>query len=125
LINVLRCREGFTLPEVLVGLVILAVGVLAVAGLQIASIRGTFFSNNLRQASVFAQNRLEFLKSLSLANAPELKAGDHPDVSNGIFQGGYSVQADGNGGFATIRYSVQWTEKNASHAISFSTIKSR
>jgi prepilin-type N-terminal cleavage/methylation domain-containing protein len=118
-------ENGFTLTEVLVGLVILAVGVLAIVGLQIASIRGTFFSNNLRQASVLAQNRLEFLKSLSFAGAPELTAGDHPDVTSGIFQGEYSVQTNGTGAFATIRYTVRWVEKNVSHNISFSTIKSR
>jgi type IV pilus modification protein PilV len=119
----LRRQKGFTLAEVLVGLIVLAVGVLAVTGLQIASIRGTFFSNNLRQASVLAQNRLEFLKSLSLANAAELSAGDHVDVTNGIFQGRYT--AVNNGTFATIQYTVQWVEKNTNHSISFSTIKSR
>lgn len=123
MIRFLHREKGFTLTEVLVGLVILAVGVLAIAGLQIASIRGTSFSNDLRQASVLAQNRLEFLKSLSLASAPELSGGDHVDVTSGIFQGKYT--ATNNGTFATIQYTVQWMEKNTTHSISFSTIKSR
>lgn len=119
----MRKQKGFTLTEVLVGLVILAVGILAVAGLQIASIRGTFFSNNLRQASVLAQNRLEFLKSLDLATDSKLASGDHNDVADGIFQGRYT--ATNNGTFATIQYTVQWVEKGTLHHIAFSTIKSR
>lgn len=116
-------QKGFTLTEVLVGLVILAVGILAIAGLQIASIRGTSFGNNLRQASVLAQERMEFLKSLDLSKAPELQSGDHEDVTRGIFQGRYT--AVNNGTFATIRYTVQWVERNTNHRVTFSTIKSR
>lgn len=115
--------KGFTLTEVLVGLVILAVGILAFAGLQVASIRGTYFGNNLREASVLAQERMEFLKSLDLSTAPELQTGDHEDVSRGMFQGRYT--AVNNGTYATIRYTVQWVERNTSHRITFSTIKSR
>ena len=37
-------QKGFTLIEVLIGLVILSVGLLAIAGLQITSARGNFFS---------------------------------------------------------------------------------
>lgn len=116
-------EKGFSLTEVLVGLVILAVGVLAIGGLQIASIRGTSFGNSLREASVLAQNRMEFLKSLDLSTAPELQTGDHEDITSGIFQGRY--RAVNNGTFATIRYTVQWVERNTTHQITFSTIKSR
>lgn len=116
-------EKGFSLIEVLVGLVILAVGILAIGGLQIASIRGTSFGNNLREASVLAQNRLEFLKSLDLSTAPELQSGDHEDVTRGMFRGRYTAVHKGT--FATIRYTVQWVEKNTNHQITFSTIKSR
>jgi type IV pilus assembly protein PilV len=57
-------EKGFSLIEVLIGLIILAIGILAVAGMQITSIVGTSFSSNLTQASVIAQDRLEFLKGL-------------------------------------------------------------
>lgn len=116
-------EKGFSLTEVLVGLVILAVGILAIGGLQIASIRGTSFGNNLREASILAQNRLEFLKSLDLSAAPELQSGDHEDVTSGMFRGRYTAVHHGT--FATIRYTVQWVEKNTNHQITFSTIKSR
>ncbi len=52
-------KKGFSLIEVLVGLVLLAIGLLAIAGMQITSVRGNFFSSNMTQASVLAQDRLE------------------------------------------------------------------
>jgi type IV pilus assembly protein PilV len=61
-------NKGFTLIEVLVGLIILAVGLLALAALQITSTRGSSFSNNLMQASYVAQDRLESLKNLPLTS---------------------------------------------------------
>jgi type IV pilus assembly protein PilV len=54
-------REGFSLIEVLIALVFLAIGLLAVASLQVTSVRGNFFSNNLMQATYVAQDRLESL----------------------------------------------------------------
>ena len=38
-------KKGFTLIEMLIGLVLLAIGLLAIAGMQITSVRGNFFSS--------------------------------------------------------------------------------
>ena len=62
-------NRGFTLAEVLIGVVILAIGLLAVMGLHMTSIRGKMFSNSLTLASVHAQEGLETLKSLPLYKA--------------------------------------------------------
>jgi len=40
-------KKGFTLIEMLVGLVLLAIGLLAIAGMQIRSVNGNSFSANL------------------------------------------------------------------------------
>ena len=116
-------KNGFTLIEVLIGLIILAIGVLAIAGMQITSIRGTSFSNNLNQASILAQERLEFLKSLPISDI-RLDTNDYPNDSNiGIFYGSYSATRTPN--YVLIRYTVSWLEQEITHSISFSTIKSR
>ena len=118
-------RKGFSLVEVLIGLIILAIGILAIAGMQITSIVGTSFSNNLTQASVLAQDRLEFFKGLSL-NDVRLDTGtynDAPDI--GIFKRSYQANRNPNPNFVTIAYTVSWVEKGVTHTISFRTIKGR
>lgn len=121
--NKLFRKRGFTLLEVLIGLIILAIGILAITGMQIASIKGTSFSNNLTQASVLAQERLEFLKGLPL-NDSRLNTGVYTnDINLGIFSGSYRTERSSN--FVTIRYTVSWMENGVPHSVSFSTIKSR
>ncbi len=118
-------KKGFTLVEVLIGLIILAIGILAIAGMQITSIRGTSFSNNLSQASVLAQNRLEFLKGLPL-NDNRLDSNNYPnDITVGVFTGGYQTARNANPNYVQITYTVSWVERGIPHNVSFRTIKSR
>jgi len=118
-------EKGFTLIEVLIGLIILAIGILAVAGMQITSITGTSFSKNLTQASVIAQDRLEFFKGLSLTDF-RLDTNNYPnDIKVGIFTGSYQTTRNANPNYVTIIYTVSWLEKGVTHNVSFRTIKGR
>jgi type IV pilus assembly protein PilV len=118
-------RKGFTLTEVLVGLVILVVGILAVAAMQISSTKGSSFSNHLTQATVFAQDKLEHLKNLSY-NDSNLSSGQHNEgiLSGTIFSREYHIVEDAGNSMKTITVTVQWTDR-ASHSVSFSTIRSK
>ena len=71
-------KKGFTLTEMLIGLVFLAIGLLAIAGMQATSVRGNFFSHYLMQASYTAQDRLEFLDNLPY-DSLQLQQGNHND----------------------------------------------
>jgi len=124
-LNNLFREKGFTLIEVLIGLIILAIGILAVAGMQITSITGTSFSKNLTKASVIAQDRLEILKGLPLTDASfDIK--DHPnDINVDIFTGSYQAVKNPSPNYVTITYSVSWMEKSIPHNVSFTTIKGR
>ena len=123
--NNLFREKGFTLIEVLIGLIILAIGILAIGGMQITSIRGASFSYNLSQASVLAQNRLEFLKSLPL-NDNRLDTNNYPnDINMGLFTGGYQAARNANPNYVQIAYTVSWVEKGMPHSVSFRTIKAR
>jgi len=59
-----RQSKGFTLIEVMIALVVLAVGLLALGAMQIVSIRANAFSSEMTYATMLAQSRLEELKNV-------------------------------------------------------------
>ena len=118
-------KKGFTLIEVLIGLVILAVGVMAIAGMQMTSVRGNFFSHYLTQAIYTGQDRLEFLDNLSYTSN-ELLAGSHNDpdttIAGIVFNRSYTVVDVVNG--KMITYTVRWND-GVNRNIVLSTIRSQ
>ena len=118
-------RKGFTLTEVLLGFVILAVGILAIAAMQITSTRGGYSSNNVTRATIFAQDKLEYLKNPSYRNS-NLSGGQHNEgtISGSIFSRQYTIVEDAGNSMKTITVTVQWTDRG-NHSISFSTIRSK
>ncbi|MDD2558582.1 MAG: type IV pilus modification protein PilV [Desulfuromonadaceae bacterium] len=59
----LNGEGGFTLVEVLIALVIFAVGVLGVAMMQLTAINGNSVANRVTQASVIASDQIEDMLS--------------------------------------------------------------
>jgi type IV pilus modification protein PilV len=116
-------KKGFSLIEVLVGLVILAIGLLAIAGMQITSVRGNFFSSNMTQASILAQDRMEGLKNLPYAHA-DLSIGNHNDgvIPGTIFTRDYDVSLIAGTSMLNITVKVKWTD-TSDHTISFTTVR--
>lgn len=55
--------KGFTLMEVLIAVVVLSVALLALAGLQIISIRGNSFGNHMTEATTLARDLMEEMKN--------------------------------------------------------------
>ena len=56
--------KGFTLIEVLIALVILAVSLLALAGLMTTTTKNTASGGRLTEAATFAQDKLEELRAI-------------------------------------------------------------
>jgi prepilin-type N-terminal cleavage/methylation domain-containing protein len=70
-------ERGTTLAELMVALVVLSIGILAVAQLFPAGTRTQVQSRMTNTANYYAQEKLEQLRSLDWANA-DLTAGRHP-----------------------------------------------
>lgn len=69
-------ERGVTLLEVIVATCILTFGLLAVASMQTASIRGNAFANRLTEGGTWAQDKLEELMALP-DNDTQLSVGSH------------------------------------------------
>lgn len=82
-------ERGFTLIEILVAITIFAVGMLAVASMQISGIQGNATANALTGASTWAADRIERLMNLDY---------DSSDLAHG------STGTDSQG-----RYAIEWT----------------
>ena len=118
-------QKGFTLLELLIALVILAIGLLGLAGLQVAAIKGNVSGFKISTASAVAQQRIEELKAMDSTSAT-LSAGVHPDncpppvppatTNDCIIQGitysrSYTIQDDTPvTGTSTITFTVAWVE---------------
>ncbi len=116
-------KKGFTLIEMLVGLVLLAIGLLAIAGMQIKSVNGNFFSSNLTQASILAQDRLEALRQLDINNAA-MDIGTHAEGTIGgtIFFREYNVSLVPGATMRNITVTVRWRD-NTDHSVAFTTVR--
>lgn len=77
-------NTGFTLIEVMVGLLIFAIGIMAVYGMQLQSIQMNNYARRLTEASNAARQKMEELKTL----ASTVKRED-PDDSDLITYNGY------------------------------------
>ena len=118
-------NKGFTLTEVLVGLIILAIGILSITTLQITSTKSGYFSNNVDQATIFAQDKLKYLKNLPY-NDSDLSSGQHNEgiVSGTIFSRQYTIVEDAGNSMKTITVIINWVDRG-SHSLSFSTIRAK
>ena len=135
MIKVIRSNKGFSLVEVLIGMIFLAIGLLAIAGMQATSLRGNFNSNNLMLATYAAQDGLESLKSEPLTSARLTPGTAQSDGTKQVstdsfkslvFNRSYTVTSvtDTHGNYLSINYVVTWND-GVSHSLLFSTIRSQ
>ena len=86
-----KSEQGFTLIEVLIAMAIFAIGILAVATMQISFVQGNASSRRYTEASILAGDRAEQLMALDY---------DDPDID----PAGNPHQVDGGN-----NYTVVWT----------------
>ena len=109
-------RRGYSLLEVLVGMVILAIGLASAFALTVATSRHTAVQRNLATAANLAEYKLEELRN---ASAPALVSGTDATYLNalgeadaaGMFTRAWVVSDDmPEAGLHTVVVSVSWNE---------------
>ncbi|MBW2040083.1 MAG: type IV pilus modification protein PilV [Deltaproteobacteria bacterium] len=122
----LKDTKGFTLLEVLITLIILSVGLLGLASMQIMAVKGNSFGQQMTVASTLAQNKLEELRKAnfdSIANGNDT----YSDQINGVsYTRQWTVQDDTPEVDAkTVVIAVSWEGTQANRSVILSTIISR
>ena len=116
-------RKGFTLIEVMIAILILAVGMMAMALLQVTAIRGGSFASQMTQASIYGQDKIEELKNTTYASVTN--GNDTITSGNGVtYTRTWTVATDSPySGSKTINLTVSWTgPQGNSHSVQFSSI---
>ena len=118
-------NDGLTLIEVLITLVILSVGLLALAGLQISAIKGNSNSKRMTMAVSIAEKKIEQIKNTSYTSIQSEPAQQF--VEGGISFTRQVNVADNNPFQNTkkIDVTVTWKDGSKSHTIPLSTIISQ
>jgi type IV pilus assembly protein PilV len=101
-------ERGFTLLEVMIALVVLSIGLLGLASLQIMAIKGNSFGQQMTVASTLAQNQLEQLRRTSGALAD---GNDTVTDQNGItYTRTWTVTPNTpQQGATTVLITISWT----------------
>lgn len=127
-------REGFTLNEVLVAIVLIAIGILGFSLQTIGVFRGGNVSGNITMATNLAQDKVEQLKARgsALPNCPT-------STTDGCFDGPLNAQGGSaqpgaiysrywiitpnspESGLTKIAVTASWTD-NTSHQVTLSTL---
>jgi type IV pilus assembly protein PilV len=121
-----RHEQGFTLLEIMIALSILAIGLLAVASLQMTSIRGNAFASGVTEGTTLATDRIEKLLALPYTDAA-LSAGDHTDSDP---PSGYAVNWQVTddvplNNTKTIELIVSWRDHTAQKSVTMHRIMPR
>lgn len=141
-------EKGFSLLEVLIALVIIALGLLALGNMQIMGIGGNARGQKITTATTLAQDALEGLTNVPY-NTVDLRAGvdgtmgnfdtDYPEFNNGVvaalktFMGidyvrTYRVDRDHpvNGETMTIEVAVAWNDQSGNpHSVTTASVRRR
>ena len=116
----LERTKGFSLIEVLIALFILAISLLALAGLMVTTTKNNSFGSHMTEAATFAQDKFEELKVSSWGSV--VSGADTRTGSTGInYSRTWTVTNNPNGTQRWVNITVNWNDVT-SHSISFLSV---
>lgn len=106
----IRREGGFTLLEVIIAVAILAFGILAVASMQAASIRGNAFASGATQGATWAADQMEKLMALPYDDADlvDTDADGAAGLGDTAFDNDPGTAGDADHLVNQGRFAVQW-----------------
>ena len=118
--------DGFTLIEVMIALVIMSIGLTALAAVQISAIRGNDFSKRMTTAISIAEAKMEQIKSSSYVNILS-ESSIQITQSNMHFTRQMTVTNNiaPLTNTKTVNVTVSWSEGSKSHSVPITTIVSQ
>jgi type IV pilus assembly protein PilV len=117
----LKNDRGFSLIEVLVAMTILAIGLLALAGLQVTSMKGNLHGGTISQATALAEEQIEIYRNESYANVVNIA----PTVIDTIFTRTTLIEDNiPLSDLKRVTVTVSWTLSNKTHQVQLRTIVS-
>ena len=109
--------DGFTLIEVLIALLVLSIGLLSVAAMQISSIKGNGEANHITEVTALMEKKLDGYKSMDYDTIVD-EAG-----TEDIYDWVTTVKANEPvNDLKTITIDVTWFTGEKEHSLSFGTI---
>jgi type IV pilus assembly protein PilV len=118
-------EDGFTLIEIMITLVILSIGLTALAGLQISAIKGNTFSKRMTAAVSIANQKLEQIKDAAYAN---ILSESSTQITQSNMRFTRQVTVTNNSPLAntkTVNVTVTWSDGSNSHSVPITTIISQ
>jgi type IV pilus assembly protein PilV len=121
----LTTAGGFTLIEIMIAIVIISIGLLALAGLQVSLIRGNALSQRMTAAVSVAEQTIEQMKKTPYANIQsqsptQVTASGLTFTSQGDVTNGTPLTNT-----KTITVTVTWSDGRKSHTVPLTTVMSQ
>jgi type IV pilus assembly protein PilV len=118
-------EEGFTLIEIMIALVVMSIGLTALAAVQISAIRGNAFSKRMTSAVSIVDEKLEQIKSMPYV---DIVSESSIQVTQSNMNFTMQVTVTDNSPLPNskkVEVVVTWSEGSKSHSVPFTTIVSR
>ncbi len=117
-------NNGFTLLEILVAIVLLSIGLLAMASLTVGIMGGNLFSNQLTTATTLAQDKMEENRRLGFSGVAALTESSitgYPEYNRVTTVASINNPATGNpAGMNMVTVTVSWDSDQ--HSVTLRTI---
>ena len=125
----LKRGKGLTLLEVMVGMVILAFGILGLAPIIVISMFGNSYSNEVTTANAIAQERIEQLKEVdTFASLPlqETTSGLQGKFTRTTTVDDNTTDVSVPAGVYRIKVDISWSDqKGLSRSVNYNTYKDK